>query len=299
MNARSGLAQGALLAVLALPVPQAVSADDDAVARTALEQRLRLTASLMADGNTSRRIMASGNQRALAHLDEGRVHHALAQDLLGEGDLSGARRSADEALKHLSMARRLVPDEPGRQAAARKRFDQMLASVERLIESLRQRLASTVRSDTEDGDLLAATGLLQAARGFGADGRVDDAVRALTAAERHVLTGINRLLHARTLDYTARAGTPAEEFELELARHRSLAELVPLAVNDLRPRADALALIDRYTEASTALRSQAQQRFAAGETRQALVHLHNALLYVQRALTSAGLVVPQAAGGTQ
>jgi tetratricopeptide (TPR) repeat protein len=302
MTARGGLAQGLLLAALTLPVFPAAAADDSAAARSALDQRLRLTASLVADGNTAQRIMASGNQRAIAHLDEGRVHHALAQDLLAKGDLAGARREADEALKNLSQARRLVPDTPGQMALTRTRYEQMLASLERLVESWRQRLVAAKAAASPDGgdtDLVAATGLMQTARGLGAEGRFDEAVRTLGTAETHVLAGMNRLMHASTLDYTARASTPAEEYQLELARHRSLADLVPLAVSDLKPRPEALILIERYTEASTALRNQAEQRFNAGDPQQALAHLRNALLYVQRALTAAGLVVPQAAGGTQ
>lgn len=298
MTARSGLAQGALLAALSLPLLQALAADDDAAARSALDQRLKLSASLMADGTTAQRIVASGNPRALAHLDEGRVHHALAQELLAKGDLAGARRSADEALKHLGQARRLVPDAPGRQALSRTRYDQMLASLDRLIESWRQRLGAAPSSAGGDSDLLAATGLIETARSLGEAGRFEEAVHTLGSAESHVLSGMNRLLHARTLDYTARASTPAEEYQLELARHRGLADLVPLAIHDLKPRPEALVLIERYTEASSALRTQAQQRFSAGDTEQALAHLRNALLYVQRALTSAGLVMPQAATGS-
>ena len=294
MNARQGLLQGTLLAALALPA----GAAEDPAARAALEQRLKLTASLMADGPGAQRILASGNQRAVGHLDEGKVHHALAQDLLSRGDLAGARRAADEALKHLGQARRLVPDASGRQAAARARAEQMAASLDRLVEAWRQRLGSSAVAEVDDGDLLAATGLMHTARGFAREGRHEDAVHTLAVAEGHVLVGMNRVMHARTVDYTARAATPDEEFQLELQRHRSLAELVPLAVNDLKPRSDALVLIDRYAEASLALRGQAQARFAAGDTDQALAHLRNALLFVQRALTTAGLVVPQAAGGT-
>ncbi len=297
MNARSGLAHGALLAALAMPVAPA-AADDDVAARAAIGQRLRLTASLMADGSTAQRIVASGNQRAVAHLNEGRVHHALAQDLLAKGDLPAARQAADEALKNLSQARRLVPDAPGQQAIVRTRYDQMLASLDRLMDSWRQRLASTAAGNSGDSDLVAATAQLQAARALAAEARFAEAVQILTAAESHVLSGMNRLMHASTLDYTARATTPNEEYQQELARHRGLADLVPLAVNDLKPRPEAVVLIERYTEASSSLRNQAQQRFAAGDTQQALAHLRNALLYVQRALTAAGLVVPQAVGVT-
>jgi tetratricopeptide (TPR) repeat protein len=289
---------GALTVGMALAfaaITHAVAADDDAAARQQLEQRLKLTASMMSDSGTAKRITSSGNQRAAALLDEGRVHHALAVELLAKGDLTGARRAADEALKHLGQARRLVPDAPARQNAAKQRSEQMLASLERLIDAWRQRIGPT---DVEDGDLFAAIGLIATARGFAGEGRFEEAVWTLGAAEGHVLTGMNRVMHARTLDYTARASTPAEEFQLEMARHRSLTELVPLAVNDLKPRGDALALIDRYTEASSQLRQQAQAQFQAGDLPQALVHLRNALMYVQRALTSAGLVVPPSTGST-
>lgn len=289
------LAQGAVLAALVLPVAPLLAADDDAAARTALQQRLRLSAQLMADGGTVQRIVASGDARALAHLDEGKVHLALAQDLLAKGDLAGARRAADDALRHLGQARRLVPDAPARQAAARSRYEQLLASLERLVDSWRQRNGP---SDAEDGDIDAAGGLMHTARMFGREQRYEEAVHTLGSAEGHVLSAMKRLLNARTLDYTARAVTPAEEYQLELARLRSLVELVPLALNDLKPGADATALVWRHVETSNALREQAQQRFAAGDTPQALNQLRNALLYAQRALATAGLTLPQAVGGT-
>lgn len=291
MSAGRSLLQGAIVATLAWP--GAVAADD-AAARTALEQRLRLAASLMADSATAQRIVASGNERAGAHLDEARVHHALARELLDRGDLSGARRAADEVLRHVGMARRLVPDAPARQAAARQRYDHLSATLQRLLEAWQLRLGGV---DAEDGDRVAAIGLMETAGALARAQRFEEAGHTLAAAEGHVLTGMNRLLNARTLDYTQRAATPAEEYQIELERHRGLSELVPLAVRDLKPRAEALALVERYSEASAAMRNQAQTRARSGDMAQALADLHHALQFVQRALTAAGLVTPQATGG--
>lgn len=282
----TGMAAGALV------VATAMAADADP-ARTQLEQRLKLSAAMMSDSATAQRIASSGNARAMAHLDEGRVHHARAVDLLDKGDVAAARAAADEALKHLGLARRLAPDAPARQSIARQRFGEMDASLDRLIAAWRDRAGAGA---AQDSDLVAALGLIGAARKLAEESRFDEAVQTLTTAEGHVLAGMNRLMHARTLDYTARATTPAEEFNLELARHRSLMELVPLAINDLKPRTDARVLIDRYTEASAALRVQAQHQFQSGDVPAALANLRNALMYVQRALTSAGLVVPQPTG---
>jgi tetratricopeptide (TPR) repeat protein len=282
--------RAALAAALLVGGLPARAADDDA-ARAQLEQKLKLVARLISDSPSAQRIASSGNAQAVAHLDEGRVHHALAADLFAKGDLAGARKAADDALHHLGMARRSVPDAPARREAAKQRHEQLLGSVERLVESLRARQGSGDASD-----LTAAIGLVSVARQHAREGRYDEANQVLAQAERHVLAGTTRALNATTLDYTVRASNPVEEFQNELARHKGLTELVPLAVRDLRPKPDAVALIERYGETSTTLYGQALQQFQSGEITQALAHIRNATLYVQRALLAAGLVAPQPTG---
>lgn len=271
-----------------------LQAQDDGQ-RVQVEQKLRLAARLISDSPTAQRIATSGQPQAVAHLDEGRVHHALAADLLARGDIAGARRAVDDALRHLSQARRLVPDAPARQAQARQRHEQLAASVERLVEAWRARSGAAPRDD--GGDMTAAVGLVAVARQQAQEGRYDDANQTLAQAERHVLAGMGRMLQATTLDYTQRAATPAEEFQIELARHRGFVELVPLAVRDLKPLPDAMLLIERYGETGSALQTRALQQFQAGDVTQALAHLRNATLYVQRALLAAGLAIPQPTGG--
>lgn len=271
----------------------AVAATD--AERAAVEQRIRLTEKLIADSATAQRIATSGNPRAVSHFDEGRLHHAHASDLLKQGDVDGARKAVDDALRHVAMARRLVPDGTARQAQAKARYEQGRANLERLIASWRARAGA---GEADDGDLVAAIGLTQTAQWFAAEQRFEEAGHTLDAAERHVLAGMNRLLGAKTLDYTARASSPAEEYQIELARHQGLADLLPLALRELRPRSDALVLIERYGESSKALRTQAERRFQAGEVQPALADIRNATLFVQRALGAAGVVTPAAAEGS-
>ncbi|MBX3608097.1 MAG: hypothetical protein KF788_22680 [Piscinibacter sp.] len=281
--------RAALVAALAAVVAAQALAHDEPQ-RAQVEQKIRLTARLLSDQATAQRIGASGQVQALAHLDEGRVHQSLAEDLLARGDLAGARQAADEALRHLGLARRLVPDAPARQAAARARHEQQLASVERLLESWR------TRAGPDGIELVDAIGVLAQARALAQEQRYDEAQARLAQAERLVLAGLSRALGATTLDYTLRPATPAEAFQQELARQRGFAELVPLAVRDLRPRPEALALVERYSETSQTLRAQAQQRFEQGAAAEALEQLRSATLYLQRALQAAGLVVPPSTG---
>jgi hypothetical protein len=146
------------------------------------------------------------------------------------------------------------------------------------------------------GGHVHASELMQTAQQLARENRHEEAVFTLGQAERHVLSGMNRVLHATTLDYTARAETPAQELALELARHRSLYELVPLALRDLKPPPYAVQLIERYRESSQALRNQAEQSAQRGDVTVALAHIRNATLFLQRALGAAGLVTPQPVG---
>lgn len=269
----------------------AVRAQDDA-ARAQLEQKIRLTEKLIADSPAAQRIGASGNTQALAHLDEGRLHHAIARDLLARGDLAGARRAVDEALRHLGHARRLVPDASARQAALRERHEALLASTQRLVDAWQRR----VGSDADATDLTGALGLVANARQLAGEGRVDEANGLLAKAERHVLDGMMRTLRTRTIDYSTSFTTPAEEFQHELARQQSFADLVPLALRELRPGAEAVALVERYARSGEALRLQALQRFNAGELPLALAHIRESTQVLQRALLAAGLVAPPATG---
>ena len=268
-----------------------VAADE---ARAQVEQRIRLASQLFADTPAAQRITGSGNAQAIGHLDEGRLHHTLAEEALRRGDLATARREIDDALRHVGAARRMVPDSTARQAAARQRQERLTVTLERLVDTWRAHAGTNV----QDGDLVAALGLMGSARYLSEAGRHAEAVQTLETAERHVLSGMNRALQQREIDYTQRASTPAQEFQLELQRHQGMAELLPVAVAELKPRADAVALIDRYAESSRALRAQAQQQFQAGDVAAALAQVRSAMLYLQRALQAAGLTMPQPTEGT-
>jgi hypothetical protein len=280
-----------ITAALLLALCSAALAADDV--KTQAEQRVRLAARLIADSPAAQRIQASGNAVAVSHLDEGRLHLSLAEEAFKAGDYARARKTADDALQHLGMARRHVPDAPSRQLMLRQRHEQQLASMERLIEAWRVRAGSA-----NDNALLDATGLVGQARRLGEEQRYEESLQMLAATERRVLEGMGRVLGSRELDYSARAATPAEAYPLEMARHSARAELVPLALRELQPRPDARALIERYMQSGRALHAQALQRFEAGDLPTAMATLRSASTYVERALNAAGVVTPNPTDGT-
>ena len=269
--------------VLALGSMPALGADD---ARAQAEQRVRLASRLIADSPAAQRILASGNGLATSHLDEGRLHLSLADEALRAGDYARARKAADDALQHLGMARRLVPDAPSRQQALRARHQEQFAALDRLLEAWRTRAGAQAGGDPA---LLDATGLGEAQR-------YEEGLQLLASAQRLVLDGMNRSLVSREIDYTVRPADADEAFRAEMARHAALADLVPLALRELQPNAEARALIERYLQSGRTLQGQAMLRHGGGDARGAVEHLRGASEFVQRALQAAGVMTPGAAG---
>jgi len=276
--------------VLALGSIPALGADD---ARAQAEQRVRLASRLIADSPAAQRILASGNGLATSHLDEGRLHLSLADEALRAGDYARARKAADDALQHLGMARRLVPDAPSRQQALRARHQEQFAALDRLLEAWRTRAGAQAGGDPALLDV--ALRFAQAQR-LGEAQRYEEGLQLLASAQRLVLDGMNRSLVSREIDYTVRPADADEAFRAEMARHAALADLVPLALRELQPNAEARALIERYLQSGRTLQGQAMLRHGGGDARGAVEHLRGASEFVQRALQAAGVMTPGAAG---
>jgi tetratricopeptide (TPR) repeat protein len=268
----------------------AAASAQDAAARRTVEQKLELVRQLVSDSPAARRIAASGNATAQRYLDDGRRHFERAGEALRAGDIAAAGAAADEALWSFGRARQLVPDDASRTIAERVRYQQLLQSAERMVPAFREHLAHAGATDSPD--LAAAVGLIENAKAHAAAERFAEANRALLQAERHLLVGLNRTIGDRTIVYRAHFETPALEFDYELERHRSVHDLVPIAIDELKPGDEARAAIRRVVERSQSLRARAVA--LAGERRYdvALETIREATALLHGALTAAGLAMP-------
>lgn len=262
-----------------------------------VRQKERLVRSLLDDSAAAARIRASGDEAARRSLDAAQGALAGAQQALRGNDWAVAQARLDEAVKAVAQARRLVPDDTLRRAEGSGRFQRLLDATTSLRAAyayhagrLRGLPAGAAITDDE---LLARLGrALDEASAQAAAGRPAEATRTLEQAHAALLGGLNRILGAKTLDYALRFATPAEEFAYEGERNRSLAELVPIAVAELRPSEGAARLVARYAERSSELRERAWQEAGNRNLAAALETLRESTAYLQRALLSAGLVTP-------
>lgn len=249
---------------------------------------------LVDDSAFADRIAASGNRDAQAFLAAAVELYRRARDEIGRADYGAADRALNDAIWSAGKARQLAPDRMSRLIVERFEFARLMQGVESLRESYHRHLAHAqpVAGSPHAVALERADALIDDARTLAAAEDFVPAMRALTHAERSLSGGLSQLLGSRTLTYAAQFETVAEEYRYEIDRNRSYEQLVPVAVSDRRPSAEAVSVIGRHVERNQTLRTQAQSLADRKDFRAALRTLRNGTGELQQALAVAGVVVP-------
>lgn len=279
----------ATLAAVTVALVTSVAAQPDP--RRSVEQKIDFVGTLVTRSPLAARINASSNEQAREFLKQSVEHHQMAITALKVGDLEGAEREANQAILTVGKARQLVPDDMRRAIEQRVRYQDLYRSVEMLVASYERHRQATGRpADAEWGETLR---LLDRARTLHASERLGEATGALADAQQRLLRQMSSLLASNTIDYTMRFSNPAQEYEYEAARYRSLEDLVPAALKEFNPKPDARASVDRHLESSRRMARTAQQQASAGSAETAVTSIREAVTEVQKALTATGLAIPQ------
>jgi len=260
--------------------------------RTTLEQKHALVARLLGDSPAAKRIAGSTNAEAKQYMAVAQEHETQAAAALAAGELPKTDVLLNEALWMIGKARQLVPDTMYRVIEWRFRYARMQDVVDALYGSYEKHVTrvSAIRAPRDREEIAR---LIGEARSFRTSEQIPEAVAALERAERMLLVGLNQMLGSETIEYTQKFESSSEEFAHELHRNRSYAELVPIAISQLRPGPEALRLAARYIESNQTLTEQAQQQAARKNFPAALKGVREGTASLQRALAAAGLVVPQ------
>jgi hypothetical protein len=295
----------ALIAVGLLLAPALrVAAQDAAPAPAAavpssqvVRQKETLVRSLLGDSPVSARISASQNadaKRLFATAQDG-YHQAVIH--LQTGDLARAEQFLNEAMWNIGRARQMVPDPNSRVIEDRVRYARLQESVEALRGSYARHVArgktQTPGAAPRDRELERIDAMIEEAKASANSEKVGEAARLMEQAEKTLLVGINQVLGSATLEYAEKFDTPADEFAYEMERNRSFSDLVPVAIAELKPTADATRLVDRYVEQNRGMREQAQREAGSKNYTAALKSIRAGTSHLQRALLAAGLVMPK------
>jgi|CXWL01.1.fsa_nt_gi hypothetical protein len=286
------------------PLPGVVADDpagraeaDGSGLRSALQSKLQLVKLQLTRSPAVQRVQQSDHALAKQKLADARVAYDQAEVQAVEGRQDAAIKLLDHALREIVAASNLVPD-PAQEAVRVRGQNQALREAIRMFHGLHKGLSSRMASiklhaPSVGADIDKIDGMVERADALLANGQQSQANVLLSDAHRIVVSALNRMLSAETIIYELKFDSPAEEFRHELARNRSLEELVPIALTRLNVASEAAALAERYMRLSRGLSDAAQKQAGDGNYPAALKSLQDATNHLERALRIAGLVVPQ------
>ena len=265
--------------------------------RELVEQKLAFLKRVLSDSPAARRIEASHDAEAKKYLAGAQENYRDAVLALKNNDIAAADKHLNEATSLIGRARQLVPDPQTRNVEQRVRYAQMLDSVESLRVSY-QRYLQRARPQpagaaANDALLAKVAQLVDSAKSLAQSERVAQANKSLVEAERTLMMGLGRVLGSKTIEYAQHFDSLAEEYNYELERNRSYADLVPIALDEFKPGSEAIREALHFVDTNRGLREQAQRQAAAKDHRAALTTLRSGTVQLQSALAVAGLRVPQ------
>lgn len=262
-----------------------------------IEQKISMLEKLLAQSPVAARVQASGSSEAQRHFGAARELATRARSLSAAGELPRADALLNEAIWEISRAQELAPDAGSRRAGDRARYLQLEDSVAALRRTSEIGSGPAPAGGGPPAGVLAQTDVhVQRAVSLAAAERYSEANQLLDQALALLMKDASARLAGQTLVYGPRFANRREEFDHELARHRSFERLVPLALAELRPAPEAVAQVQGHVAQARELRQRAEA-LVARDVGAALQHVIDGTESLRRALQATGLVVPQTMGG--
>lgn len=226
------------------------------------------------------------------HAEEARAHLTNAMASLAAGDQQVAEAELDQAMRHLSKARK---GGAGVKNEERDAYNQISHSMESMLESYRQ---SVERIDQKDPRRAQANTninqvalMMDQARKL-AESQVRAATSMMLAAQKSMLQGYSTVIGSDTVVYSQTFNSPKEEYRYELERNKSYQELIPLAKAELKPSPEVMLKMETMVEENRGKLKLAEVKAGQFDFTGAVASLREGTEALQRALLNAGLTVP-------
>lgn len=260
-----------------------------------IEQKISMLEKLLGQSSVAARVLASGSEQAQRHLGAARELAVRARSLSTAGELPRADALLNEAIWEIGRAQQLVPDSGLRQAGDRARYLQLEDSVAALRRTSEIGPSAAPAGEPVAGVVAQADVHVQRAVSLAAAERYSEANQQLDLALMLLMKDASARLSGQTLVYGPRFANRREEFDHELERHRSFERLVPLALAELRPAPEAVAVVQRHVARARELRERGEAT-AGRDLAAAIGHVVDGTYALRSALQASGLVVPQTMG---
>jgi hypothetical protein len=264
---------------------------DAAISDAKVKQKIAF-ADMMLMGRAAKRITASEHNSAKDMLATATQKVANARDFFSAGKKQAAIDSADEALRMVSAASKLVPSEEMLQEE-RNRYNDIMDALKNFQTSHEETYERTLKQrGTEavvDYDKERVSELVSEAESLAAKSQYKIATQYLQNAERIVTMAINDMLNEQTIVYDLNFETAEEEYQYELKRYISYEELIPIAIEQKKPSAGAVTLMNTFVEKGRFQKGEAVKTAKSGDFPVAITMMRSATEQIRRALRIAGV----------
>ncbi len=285
------LAQGSrLLAALFFLTVGAASAAPQASGQL-VQQKLNMLEKMIEAVPVER---PDASQEYRKHAVEARAHLEKGRAALAAGDEKTAETEINEAIRYVTLARK-AGSAAIRAKEDQAQFKELVTSTESLLAAFKQNLerlpgGGAKRKDAEAS--LAEVGtMLDKARKLGKDDKIQAANALLLAAQRALQSGYTQMV-GREVSHTQTFSSPAEEYRYELARNKGFQGLVPIALQDLKPSAEAKRTVEELVKYNQSAVATAESQYARKQIEDAIHSMRDGTQALERALQATGLVVP-------
>ena len=259
------------------------------VTEAEVKQKLMFAEMVISSSAPMKRVEASDDFQAKRFAAGAKEQLGNAKSALAGGDTAAAMEAVNEALRLMSAATRLVPDEASL-IDYKARYSDLLDQVQGFDKSYKRNVARGVTPKSGKAlDRAQFDSLMQEAKGLAAKERYADAVKPLQNANDMLTAALGALLESQTVVYDKNFATPKEEYEYELSRYTSYEELIPLAIEQRKPSEQTVGMMDVLAKRAKEIKLEALGLAAKGDHKQAIMALQAATERLQRALRMAGV----------
>jgi tetratricopeptide (TPR) repeat protein len=254
-----------------------------------VKQKLMYAEMVINSSAPMKRVEASDNFQAKRFAAGAKEQLGNAKSALAGGDTTAAMQAVNEALRLMSAATRLVPDEASL-VDYKARYTELLDQVRGFDKSYKRNVARGVTPKSGKAlDRPQFDSLMQEAKGLAAKEQYAEAVKPLQSANDILTAALGALLESQTVVYDKNFATPQEEYEYELSRYTSYEELIPLAIEQRKPSEQTVGMMDVLAKRAKEIKLEALVLAAKGDHKQAIMALQAATERLQRALRMAGV----------
>lgn len=256
-----------------------------------IEQKQSFVRDLLFRSSIPRHIAAKGNAASKKLLDDAHAAYLAAEQALKAKDSGKALSLFDEATRLVGRASRSTPDLTRSQEERQQRYDLLLRGLEAMLKSHEDHLARLEpeqRSSLKPFDRQAVINRKQHAARLAEAGDLLGAGDVLEGLQDQLAAQLNALIGQAVYVDRIRFDTPSQEYDYELNRFRSLADMLPMANAKFKPNPEIAARMKRLADDGMSGYVSARQMAAKGEFSSAISLLKKSSLTMQRALEIAG-----------